>query len=143
MTPDVVVDPESNTSVHVPADADVTLLNAFDCFPAEYDTLDVIAPAFAVTDCTATWFAAWLAVPEHDPAADFVDTDPPLYDDFNEYEYVAVLVTVADLADAEYVVPLDTLFTEIAFASVEVSVMTSEFDVVHEYDGPDNVPYVE
>ena len=86
VTPDVVVDPESKTSVHVPADADVTLLKVFDCFPAEYETLDVIAPAFAVTDCTATWFAAWLAVPEHDPDADFADTDPPLYDELSEYE---------------------------------------------------------
>ena len=54
VTPDTVVDPESNTSVQVPAEADVTLWNTFDCVAAEYDTLDVIFPAFAVTECTAT-----------------------------------------------------------------------------------------
>ena len=143
VTPDAVVDPESNTSVHVPAEADVTLWNTFDCVAAEYDTLDVIFPAFAVTECTATWFAAWTAVPVHDPDADFTGTDPPLYDDLNEYEYAAVLVIVADLDEAEYAVPLETLFTESSSASADVSVMIPESDVAHEYDGPESVPYVE
>ena len=143
VTPDAVVDPESNTSVHVPAEADVTLWNTFDCVAAEYDTLDVISPAFAVTECTATWFAAWTAVPVHDPDAAFTGTDPPLYDVLNEYEYAAVLVIVADLDEAEYVVPLETLFTESSSASADVSVMIPESDVTHEYDGPESVPYVE